>query len=86
MAMKICKGVVAALWESYSSLVLPQDCPDIQRLETERAFYSGLMAAVVLLPECETDEEVGIVKGEIEEFFSCDYLVECDESQGTTIN
>lgn len=34
-------GIVASIWESYASEVLPRDCHATQVIETRRAFYAG---------------------------------------------
>lgn len=32
---------VRAGWQSYAEQILPADAPDVQRIETKRAFYAG---------------------------------------------
>lgn len=43
------------LWESYARKVLPQDAGEVQRRETQRAFYSGGIALLSTLMRMVTD-------------------------------
>jgi hypothetical protein len=38
--------IMDAAWRSYSEAVIPADAPDVQRVESRRAFYAGAQAAM----------------------------------------
>lgn len=35
-----------AAWRSYAEAVIPPDAPDVQRIESRRAFYAGARSAM----------------------------------------
>ena len=37
---------IQALWNRYRTEVMPPDCPDVQVIETRRAFYAGVESAL----------------------------------------
>ena len=41
-------NTVQQFWESYQSIVIARDAPEVQIKETKRAFYAGSAAALAL--------------------------------------
>lgn len=60
--------VLARAWESYRAKVLPPDAPDVQVVETRRAFYAG---ATIVLEICkrvgapDVSEDLGVLQFEM---------------------
>lgn len=44
-------GLLATLWQSYLTQVIPKDAPAVQRRETKRAFYAGASSAIQIMQQ-----------------------------------
>lgn len=69
--------LIDAEWRSYAEVVLPADAPEIQRVETRRAFYAGastLLGAILktldpcLEPTAEDMRRMDAIHQELEDF------------------
>lgn len=42
---------VAEIWASFERGIMPSNAPDVQRIETKRAFYAGFLKSFALVKE-----------------------------------
>ena len=66
--MNINESTLAAKWNEYAACVIPLDAPEVQRVETKRAFYAGASAmwnfmSLVSANDISEDEGVNMLSG-----------------------
>ena len=55
-------GRISVGWKSYEVRVVPPDAPDVQRKETKRAFYAGVISMLSVLVEAGNKEDADMLK------------------------
>jgi hypothetical protein len=59
-----------AEWQSYKTVVIPVDAPEIQFRESKKAFYAGARSLLSLLVSKESPNLISELDSELNEFLS----------------
>lgn len=67
---------IAAWWDDFAARVLPEDAPEVQRVEMRRAFYAGVASLLITQKKLAdlTDDEGAAALDKIEREYTAFFV------------